>query len=191
MSQYETNPKWLYKPVEVDNLKEIQREIIPIIFKKIPNFLHMPPEFIPIMREEIEPFAPCYTEFIKKHAVISQWSWCAIITTNLDLDFPIHVDSTDWEKRCYGLNIPVINCEGTCTVWYDTEIQGNRYDDSDFRAVARVQKPGAPAVEIGRWDTNKPAWINTSVPHRPVSIHRLPRAVLSARFDPEIHELLY
>ena len=191
MPQYQTNPKWLYKPVEVDNLKEIQREIIPIIFKKIPNFLHMPPEFVPIMRDEIEPFAPCYTEFIKNHAVISQWSWCAIITTNLNLDFPIHVDSTDWEKRCYGLNIPVINCEGTFTVWYDTEIQGNRYDDSDFRAVARVQKPGAPAVEIGRWDTNTPAWINTSVPHRPVSTHKLPRAVLSARFDPELHELLY
>ena len=191
MSQYQTNPKWLYKPVEVDNLKEIQREIIPIIFKKIPNFLHMPPEFVPIMRDEIEPFAPCYTEFIKNHAVISQWSWCAIITTNLNLDFPIHVDSTDWEKRCYGLNLPVINCEGTSTVWYDTEIHGNVYDDLDFRAVARMQKPGAPAVEIGRWDTNKPAWINTSVPHRPVSTHGLPRAVLSARFDPELHELLY
>ena len=66
MTSYETNPKWLYKPIEVDNLKEIQKEIIPIIYKKIPNFNRSLPQFKIIMRNEIEPFAPLYTEFIKK-----------------------------------------------------------------------------------------------------------------------------
>jgi hypothetical protein len=188
----ETNPKWLYKPVEVDNLKEIQREIIPIVLKKIPNFLNMQPEFFHIvMREEIEPFAPCYTEFIKKHAVISQWTMCAISVTKFNMDFPIHIDCTDWEKRCYGLNLPVINCEGTYTVWYDTEMQGNLSDDDALQAIVGMQKPGAAAIEIGRWDASKPAWVNNSIPHRPISTHELPRVVLSARFDPELHKLLY
>lgn len=187
----DTNPKWLYKPVEVDNLQEIQREIIPIILRKIPNFYTKGPDFVPIMRDEIEPFAPCYTEFIKTHAVISRWKWCAIITTNLNKDFPIHVDSNNWKQLCYALNVPVINCEGTHTVWYDTEIQSYASERAAAYGTACMQKLNTPAVEIGRWHMSKPAWVNTSVPHRPVSTHGLPRAVLSARFDPELHELLY
>ena len=191
MTSYETNPKWLYKPIEVENLKEIQREIIPIIYKKIPDFFKAEPQFIHIMRDEIEPFAPLYTEFIKKFGVIEQWYWCAIITTNLGLDFNIHVDSTEWEKRCYGLNLPIINCEGTYTVWYDAEIESTFFDDADFRSVARIKKPNTDATEIGRWDMSNPAWINTSIPHRPESTHKKPRAIISARFDPELHDLLY
>jgi hypothetical protein len=191
MISYETNPKWLYKPIEVENLKEIQREIIPIIYKKIPNFFTAEPQFIHIMRDEIEPFAPLYTEFIKKFGIIEQWHWCAIITTNLGIDFDIHVDSTDWETRCYGLNLPMVNCEGTHTVWYDAEIESPFFDENDFRSVARVQKANTIATEIGRWDMSKPAWINTSIPHRPESTHRRPRAIISARFDPELHEMLY
>ena len=191
MMARDSNPKWLYKLIEVDNLKEIQKEIIPIIYKKIPNFSISPPQFINIMREEIEPFAPLYTDFIKKFSMIDRWSWCAIISTNLGVDFNIHVDSTEWEKRCYGLNLPIINCEGTYTVWYDAEIEDPIFDENDFRSVARIQKPNTVANEIGRLDTSKPAWINTSIPHRPESTHKRPRAIISARFDPELHEMLY
>lgn len=191
MIEHDTNPKWLYKTIEVNNLRAIQAEILPIVFKKIPNFMTDRPQFMHVMRDEIEPFAPRYTEFIKQHGDIDKWYWSAIITTNLGVDFDIHVDSTDWKTRCYGLNIPIINCDNSYTVWYDAEIEGKLYDESDFRSVVRIQKPNTVANEIGRLDTSQPAWINTSIPHRPESTHKRPRAIISARFDPELHDLLY
>jgi len=191
MIEHDTNPKWLYKTIEVNNLRAIQAEILPIVFKKIPNFMTDRPQFMHVMRDEIEPFAPRYTEFIKQHGVIEKWHWSAIITTDLGVDFDIHVDSTDWKTRCYGLNIPIINCEDSYTVWYDAEIEGKVYDESDFRSVVRIQKPNTVANEVGRLDTSQPAWINTSIPHRPESTHKRPRAIISARFDPELHDLLY
>ena len=191
MIEYDTNPKWLYKTIQVDNLRTIQMELLPIVFKKIPNFMTDKPQFVHVMRDEIEPFAPLYVDFIRQHGVIDKWHWSAIITTNLGIDFDIHVDSTDWKNRCYGLNLPIINCDGTHTVWYDTEIEGNLFDGGDFRDTARSQKPNAVAIELGRLDTSRPAWINTSIPHRPESTHKRPRAIISARFDPELHEMLY
>lgn len=191
MTSYETNPKWLYKPIEVDNLKEIQKEIIPIIYKKIPNFNRSLPQFKIIMRDEIEPFAPLYTEFIKKFGMIERWELCVLVTTNLNIDFNIHVDNSDWKTSCYGLNIPIINCDNSYTVWYDTELEDTIYDDDDIRNTARIQKPKTDAIEIERLDASQPAWVNTSIPHRPVSTHTRPRAILSARFNPELHDLLY
>jgi hypothetical protein len=89
------------------------------------------------------------------------------------------------------LNIPIINCDDSYTVWYDTELGDTFHDDNDFRNTARIQKPNTVATEIGRWDMRNPAWINTSIPHRPESTHNRPRAIISARFDPELHEMLY
>ena len=55
MIEYDTNPKWLYKAIEVNNLRAIQAEILPIVFKKIPNFMTDKPQFMHVMRDEIEP----------------------------------------------------------------------------------------------------------------------------------------
>lgn len=184
-------PKWLYKPIEVNNLAQIQKEILPIILKKIPNFMFAQPDFYRLLPEDIEPFAPSYIEFIKKFGIYERWTMSAVVTTGKGLDYPIHIDSKNWHKICYGLNIPIINCEDTYTVWYDAEIAGPMHAEGDFRESACIQKENTIAKEIDRWSANKPAWINVSVPHRPVSAHVKPRANLSARFDPELHELLY
>ncbi len=184
-------PTWLYKPIEVKNLAQIQNEILPILLRKMPNFIHEPYDFFQLLPEDIITYAPSYVEFIKTFGIYERWYMSAVITTNKGIDFPIHVDSRDWNTVCYGLNIPIINCEGSYTVWYDTEIGGPFHPPGDFRERACHQKEGSPAKEIGRWDANKPAWINVSIPHRPESAHIKPRAVLSARFEPDLHDLLH
>lgn len=185
-------PKWLYKKIEVSNLVDIQQELLPILYKTYPDFDNEPPHFTALQREEIEPYAPLYTSFIESLGILDRWSYCAFVTTNLNKNFPIHVDSLIWQERCYGLNLPLINCDDSYTVFYEAEIEEMpfiNYGDAKFSA--RVIKRGAKATEIGRLEANNPAWVNTSIPHAPVSNHSRPRAIISARFNPEVHDLVY
>lgn len=185
-------PLWFFKPIDVENLRQLQQELLPVILKKVPNILTIPNDFIRIWPEEIIPYAPNYVDFIKKNGIYSRWRECAIIITNKGIEFPIHVDSHDWKDLCYGLNIPIINCDKTHVVWYDAEIESEIDPaDQNYRDTARRQKENTNAKEIARMEISQPAWVNTSIPHRPVSTHRSPQILLSARFNPELHELLY
>jgi len=201
MIKHTEKPSWFYKPIQVDNLEEIQKELISVLYNKlIPNFDTAIPMFKRIKREEIEPFAPLYVKFIESLGLLDKWVASPIITTNYNISFPIHVDNIDWVENSYGLNLPIINCENTYTVWYDAELQEFRDDLTDIdpnataddpRHKARLVKPNTPVKEIARWHMKDPAWINVSIPHAPVSEHKKPRAVISARFEPELHDILY
>lgn len=192
MMEYLTQPRWLYKEIEVDNLTEIQQELLPILYNTFPDFDNESPHFTSLQREQIEPYAPLYRKFIDSLGILDRWSYCAFVTTNLDKKFPVHVDSLIWQERCYGLNLPLINCEGTYTVFYDAEIEEMPFmNNGDSRYSARRIKPGTVPTEIGRLEASNPAWVNTSIPHAPVSTHSKPRAIISARFRPEVHDLIY
>lgn len=186
-------PSWFYKPVQIENLEQIQKELLTVLYKKIPNFDTAPPLFHYTSREEVESYAPLYTAYIESLGLLDKWIASPIITTNYQYKFPIHIDNSDWHTNCYGLNIPIINCEDTYTVWYDAEIQEERPElaKSDPKNVSRLMKPGTPTTEIARWHMKDPAWINVSIPHAPVSNHNKPRALISARFSPELHDILY
>ena len=193
MTAYTEKPSWFYKPIQIENLEAIQQELLKVLYKKIPNFDEAAPLFHYTTREEVEPYAPLYTELIRSLGLLDKWIASPIITTNHQYAFPIHIDNADWLTNCYGLNIPIINCEDTYTVWYDAEIQEERpeLDKSNPKNVSRLVKRGTPATEIARWHMKDPAWINVSIPHAPVSNHNKPRALLSARFSPEIHDIMY
>lgn len=189
---YTEKPSWFYKPIQVDNLEEIQKELSAIIYKKIPNFESAIPAFKMVYRDEIEPFAPLYVGLLESLGILDKWVYSPIISTNYNVQFPIHIDNIDWIDGSYGLNLPVINCENTYTVWYDAEIDYTPVlQSSDPRNVSRLVKHGTPVKEIARWHMKDPAWINFSIPHAPVSYHGKARAVMSARFKPELHDLLY
>jgi len=195
MTTYTEKPSWFYKPLQIENLEAIQKELLTVLYKKIPNFENSPPFFHYTSREEIEPDAPIYTEYIKSLGLLDKWIASPIITTNYHYKFPIHIDNPNWHEMCYGLNIPVINCEDTYTVWYDAEINYDKpfqsENDTQTKSVARLIKPGSSSTEIARWHMKDPAWINISIPHAPMSNHNKPRALFSARFSPEIHDILY
>lgn len=193
MILYTHKPSWFYKPIQIENLEEIQKELLTVLYKKIPNFDTAAPLFHYTSREEVEPYAPLYTNYIKSLGLLDKWIGSPIITTNYHYKFPIHIDNYDWVEMSYGLNIPIINCEDTYTVWYDAEIQDERPDlaKTDPKNVSRLIKPNTPTRELARWHMKDPAWINVSIPHAPVSNHNKPRALLSARFSPEIHDIMY
>lgn len=193
MIDLKTPPTWFYKAVAVENLKPIQREILTKIFLKFPDLASNSPNFLKIFPDEMINDCPCYVEFIKKFGDFDKWSECAVITTQNNIDFPIHVDSYDWFDLCYGLNIPILNCHNSHIVWYEAEIEIDLDKTDKFyqRDTARRQRKHTIAREIARCDMNLPAWINTSIPHRPVSTHGKLQIIFSARFNPELHELLY
>jgi len=198
MTTYTERPSWFYKPVQIENLEAIQKELLTVLYKRVPNFDTAPPMFYYTSREEVESDAPLYTAYIESLGLLDKWIVSPIITTNYHQQFPIHIDSSDWYTKSYGLNIPIINCEDTYTVWYDAEIdygatvvkQRNEEEASRI-SVARLVKPNTTSTEIARWHTKDPAWINVSIPHAPVSNHNKPRALISARFSPELHDILY
>lgn len=188
----DTYPTWLYKPVDVPNLKEIQQELIPVLEKEVPNYTQIPNKFAYVLRDKIEPYAPLYTQFINSLGLLDRWHYSAFIMVSNGNLFPIHVDSLNWQTRCYGLNLPLVNCEDSYTVFYDAEIDSSEITERNNPTnSARVIKDDTIAVEIGRWDASKPAWINIRIPHNPVANHNNPRVLISARFRPEIHDILY
>lgn len=181
----------MYKPISVDNLEAIQQELVPVLYKEIPNFDSAGSQFVYVLREKIEPHAPLYTKFIESLGVLDRWHYSAFVTTNTDSLF-VHVDSLTWRTRCYGLNLPLVNCEGTYTVFYDAEINDQPFcDSSDPINSAKKIKPGTSAREIARVEATTPMWVNTCIPHAPVTTHSRPRAIISARFRPELHDLLW
>jgi hypothetical protein len=212
MTKYTERPSWFYKPIHIENLEEIQKELKIILYKNFPNLRDAPPQFIYSGREKIEPFAPLLTEYVKSIGLLDEWYAAHIITTNYHYKFPIHIDDPNWYRNCYGLNIPIMNCEDTYTVWYDTEIGDDScFDTSNPLNVAKLIKSseppahdlsnwkdnianwkGVPSTEIARYHMKGPAWINVSIPHAPVSNHKKFRAVISLRFDQtNLHDMLY
>ena len=189
-------PKWCYKPVEVPNLIEIQEELKKILYVKQPSFDEMTVPnifYVPVKRDEIESTCPLYTKYIESTGLLDRWefSLLSIIVGNKPerSEKGIHIDTANWQYRCYGLNLPIINCEGTYTVWYEGTLNDNPVDTSIQRLQsAKFLRTDLPHHEIARIESCNPAWVNVTIPHVPINMHGKPRAAISARFTPEVHE---
>lgn len=180
-------PNWFFKEISVPELADIQREIFQIITTLITDDSEI--KFFYIDRTLLETGAPSYTKFLNRLGILDRWKYSAIITTQGNEKFPIHVDAIDWKNRCYGLNLPILNCEDSDTVWYDADIVNELVTtESDYRNSARLCKTDS-AREVCRMPSTTPAWINISIPHRPETKHSDLRIVISARFTPEVHEI--
>ena len=192
MFKLQKKPDWLYKLVDVANLEQIQKELVPILYNKYPTF-DIPSEtikYVPVARNEIELNAPAYTNYIKSLGLINKWTFSLIIIVSNISEENIHVDHTDYNQRCYGLNLPLINCEDTYTVWYNATLENESPTDIKSLQNARNIKTDLPYNEIGRLEVSNSAWINVSIPHVAENKKDKPRALISARFNPEVHSLL-
>ena len=109
--------------------------------------------------------------------------------------FPIHIDHYDPEWISFVLNIPVLNCNGSSTIWYDS-IPDENDDMPDYISSLTIHGRVATRCvqdnvnEIGSCDANIPHWINVSIPHAPKCTHSKLRINCSLRFHPKIHEVL-
>lgn len=184
-------PTWLYKPVQIDNLTDIQSELTKFLYKMDSDFDNKPTDFIFVSKFEMASYTPLFCKLIRSLGLFSSWAGCGISSNNHGEDLRIHVDHSDWTTVSYGLNIPALNCEDSYTVWYDADmLESNLADAEPSYNNAPTIRPGTTPTEIGRWAVINPAWVNVSIPHCSVTTHNKPRALFSARFNPEVHDLL-
>jgi hypothetical protein len=186
-------PDWLYKTITVDNLAQIQKELLTVLYSKVLDF-DTPKEtirYVPVSRSDIEPYAPAYVEYIKSLGLLHKWTFSLIIIVSNISKENIHIDHIDYNQRCYGLNMPLINCEDTHTVWYNGTIEHISPTDIPSLTNARNINTDLPYNEIGRLEASNPAWVNVSIPHVGINNKDKPRALISARFNPEVHELFH
>jgi hypothetical protein len=159
-------PKWFYKLIEIENLIEIQEELKNVIYKLYPHFDHGLPKFFYHPRDTLESLVPKYMSYMDTIGVLNRWRGSSVISTNYGIKFPIHIDSENWLEVSYALNIPVINCEGTYTVWYDATVS-DRYVNAVGVPKERMTKyidNTKPITEVERLEMIQPAWINISIP---------------------------
>jgi hypothetical protein len=180
---------WCYLKIDIENLPVIQQELLLAFNNLFPDQSKIVGDFVQIWRKDIESRLPETKKFLKKINLLDRWTYMAFITGNHGMSIPMHVDDivTSPNARCYSLNIPVLNCENSYTVFYDAKILDPIYEPSDIRKTA-LRCDENTAAEIDRLETSQTAWVNVTKPHKPVLNHNFPRAVASLRFHPELHD---
>ena len=188
MQKYQsTTPDWLYlQPnIDADALDTIKKELIKLSAVDRPNNLvKYTSTFAAADLDLTHKLCPTLIQELERLQLLKDFCFVAFISVVGQKEFPPHVDvGTD-----VGLNIPLVNCEGTYTVWYDAKIVDQELPEyaigSQVAHMARLCDPRT-AVEIGRCDSTIPYWINTNVPHRPETHHDQFRLAASLRFYPD------
>jgi hypothetical protein len=110
---------------------------------------------------------------------------CFLISQNVTNK--IHID---YPSNGVALNVPILNCNDTYTVWYDAK---DRIETASAYATDSWNEPAkspmfdeSTAVELDRIDSNVPHWVNIAVPHAAVCNHNKVRINASIRFSDTI-----
>lgn len=193
-------PDWLYKPVNIPDseLKIIRLELLKFTkeWSKFHNvdFNSMTSQFIGIDRihRDFLKDLPALTAYLTRRNLTDLVSMIALIVVSKDTHFPIHIDCDDPSVMSFGLNIPVLNCDGSRTVWYSTATEQKpdlpEYISTTYHGKHAINCIQEGAVEIGSCNANIPHWVNVGVPHAPVCDHDKLRINASIRFDPMIYQ---
>lgn len=185
-------PDWLYKTLEIANLKLIQAEFIKIFNEHYLNiFDEVGYNIAPIHPSCIEQ-APVYCQWLKDLNLFDRLEGAAFSGSKgiAKTAYPIHVDNVNHQIRSYGLNFPVIGCEDSYTVFYKFNENVNKITSDSLI----LQYPGSEGytddsvTERGRLPASQPAFINVTVPHKPITEHTNLRLIVSSRFKPELHD---
>lgn len=185
--------KWLYKPANLDaedyaeELQNLMHEVIPSFDKTSDT------RFIPVTHEQFKRHCKKFTEKITEWGLIDRLAEVAMILMQRGKPYAIHRDFPTWKGRNIALNLPILNCEGTHTVWYDAEVINDnpsaQLGDNLYVRHSLLVKEET-AVEIGRCPSDIPHWLNVYVPHAPISPRPDPRVTISVRFQPELFDLM-
>lgn len=181
-------PDWLYHEANLDFtvLPAIQNELLKllVITKKLSlvpytsTYMGLAPSTL------LEQDCPILFEELQRLKLRDSFKELAFISVVIDKHFPAHVDV----KPEVALNIPLINGDGTYTVWYDGQPQSKEFDDYLIgveSARTAIIGTADSLIEIDRCEANVPRWINVNVLHRPETHHNKLRVAASLRFDPE------
>lgn len=194
----ETRPTWLYKNVNINNLDAIKAECLAVFNNHYANaFGRRGFTFTRINQDILRAEAPSYTQALKDLGLYERWTNSAFVGTRGETrlkDSPIHVDHTDWNVRCFALNMPVVNCQESYTVFYEANSQTPTAPIPEWITDAASYRVGGSyreedCREIGRHNVEHPAWVNVGIPHRAINNSPDMRLIISTRFYPEVHDL--
>jgi hypothetical protein len=181
-------PDWLFQQpnLSVDTLPTIKKELL-IVFEQTKKLSLVPytSTYMEIGNNKwIEQYCPTLYKELQQLKLRDSLKSLAFISVVTDKYFPAHVD-VDSEV---ALNIPLINCDDTYTVWYNGQPHSKEFDDyligvESARTAMEADADGL--IEIGRCESNVPRWINVNVLHRPETHHNKFRVAASLRFNPE------
>ena len=188
----EVIPDWLYHSPALDNdaLPAIQKELIKLyLFVKDRSMVPLTSTFFPYggpnlkERKHVFDSCPVLEQELLRLKLLDKFFFVGFVSVDAGKEFPPHVDD-----RVVGLNIPLLNCADTYTVWYDAKVLDQPFPDyvigSAFANRARISDQ-KHAVEIGRTEANRPLWVRTNVTHRPETYHDKFRLAAGIRFNPE------
>lgn len=182
-----TTPDWMYYQANLDPvmLPIIQKELFKLfLITKKQNLVPYTSTFVTVEKELVCTTCPMMIEELDRLGIRDNFLSFAFISVQSDYEFPPHVD-----VACdIGLNIPIINCEGTYTVWYDGILKDQTVPvyviGTNLVEISRIADPRT-VTEIGRCDASIPHWINVNMIHRPETHHDKFRVAASLRFDPD------
>jgi hypothetical protein len=170
----------LYKYLDLPYLEDI-KQIIP---KYLPELYKKESKFTP---ESPEPFSKCW-QLVKAIETVTPWEnveSIVIISCSKDIPFDIHTDNY---TNSYALNIPLLNCENSYTLFYkvkEGESPISKAVEQTHNLPYSFYKDNQVEV-IDKMYLHKPAYFNTNVPHKPVTETDGVRLILSVRFHKEV-----
>ena len=190
-------PDWLHLPAAInsDKLKDIQKELMHLASASITDISSSPSQFINVDDLDlVKKLCPVLMGELKRLDLYDLLFMVSIITVRPGYYFRIHVDYPDPTRLSFGLNIPVLNCKDSYTIWYDTKVIPHEYLP-DYIVTSPLVSVAQPcdeknAKEIDRVECSTPSWINNYVPHKPHCNHNKFRINSSLRFFNKIYELL-
>jgi hypothetical protein len=173
--------------VDVPNLEKIQHQVYEIL----PDWCKNLSTYKPLSWDKLKQISE-FNEVINMFASWDQVAEISAITLEPKSAMPIHVD-TNWPSRtAYSLNLPLVNCLSTDSIFYEPL--------PDTKPIPTFTAHGGhpywlyktdQVKEIKRWKLSKAAIFNTLVPHGAENNTYLPRIVLSVRFNKDVDLLKF
>lgn len=188
-------PTWYWHECGItdEELKNVQQEVLASMPNILPNYKEKG-QFTSLAKDSTHNASPALVAYLKRIGLYDRWqSVIYIVVNSTEQDaWPIHIDEENRHRRI-ALNIPITNCEGSYTAWYETKAP-NYNPEADPRTLSGnkrkvpVYYDTGTATEVYRKEASVPFFINAAVPHRPVPGELTPRVMLSLRFWPEIFD---
>lgn len=178
----------IYKLVNIPNFEGIKKELSSKISLYFKDITELNSSFYYADTNLIKKECPLLIQYLNSCNLTHRWAHTGISVLNHKKSLKIHTDAPQRKERFYALNIPIINCENSFTIWYhhkhdnaplykidhgDNKIHYEEFEDDDM-------------VEIKRISSDNPAFVNIKLPHRGINTNELPRCLISLRFIPEL-----
>jgi hypothetical protein len=190
---------WLYKPTTLDKklINVISKEL-EILYCFVYSLETTQKNTVACKFDDLQTirkFCACLNGELERLKLHNLLDHVVFTTTSPSLpSMPIHRDYYDQNVVCFGLNIPVKNCENSFIVWYDAELMSNskmpNYSLGTQGVAQAIPADETSAKELARMTCDQPYWVNNFVPHNGIALHSKTRIMSSIRFLPEINDLV-